>query len=135
MRLTRCRLLPVFYLAELETVDSKQERRMFLISLKRPNSSASWLIGDFDYLVTTVVSRTTGPVPFVSPKENLVILGAANATVLRPIMEINSTILPPFINAAELFTPISTAGVGTDAQDGEYGIIPISYYTRIHRCG
>ncbi|KAE8767875.1 putative LRR receptor-like serine/threonine-protein kinase [Hordeum vulgare] len=110
-------LLPVFYLAELETVDSKQERRMFLISLKRPNSSASWLIGDFDYLVTTVVSRTTGPVPFVSPKENLVILGAANATVLRPIMEINSTILPPFINAAELFTPISTAGVGTDAQD------------------
>ncbi|VAI55605.1 unnamed protein product [Triticum turgidum subsp. durum] len=111
-------LLPVFYLAELETVDGKQERRLFLISLKRPNSSASWLIGDFDYLVTTVVSRTTGrPVPFVSPKENLVILGAANATTLRPIMEINSTILPPFINAAELFTPISTAGVGTDPQD------------------
>ncbi|KAF7078222.1 hypothetical protein CFC21_082696 [Triticum aestivum] len=111
-------LLPVFYLAELETVDSKQERRVFLISLKRPNSSASWLIGDFDYLVTTIVSRTTGrPVPFISPKENLVILGAANATTLRPIMEINSTILPPFINAAELFTPISTAGVGTDAQD------------------
>ncbi|KAF7089450.1 hypothetical protein CFC21_092424 [Triticum aestivum] len=120
-------LLPVFYLAELETVDSKQERRLFLISLKRrlflislkrPNSSASWPIGDFDYLVTTVVSRTTGrPAPFISPKENLVILGAANATTLRPIMEINSTILPPFINAAELFTPISTAGVGTDAQD------------------
>lgn len=120
------RLLPVLYFAELEILDSKHERLFFI----RAQRNKSWvLLGGLDYLKTDVVSRNA-PYPFVSPLENYITLRAANATAVRQLFNNNSTILPPFINAAELFTPISTANIGTDAQDGNYGIILILYIPR-----
>ncbi|KAK1684508.1 hypothetical protein QYE76_045356 [Lolium multiflorum] len=106
-------LLPVLYFAELELVDSEHER-MFFISVER---NSTWmLLGRLDYLDTFVEYRDA-PFPFINPEDNYILLRAANATRLRPVLDINGTVLPPFINAAELFSPISTADVGTEAQD------------------
>jgi hypothetical protein len=71
----------------------------------------------------TFVEYRDAPFPFINPEDNYILLRAANATRLRPVLDINGTVLPPFINAAELFSPISTADVGTEAQDGKYGIM------------
>jgi hypothetical protein len=107
------------YFAELELVDSEHER-MFFISVER---NSTWmLLGRLDYLDTFVEYRDA-PFPFINPEDNYILLRAANATRLRPVLDINGTVLPPFINAAELFSPISTADVGTEAQDGKYGIM------------
>jgi hypothetical protein len=107
------------YFAEVELLDSKDER-LFFISVER---NSSWmLIGGFDYL-DTVVQYRDAPFPFISPEDNYILLKAANATLLPSLVDIKGTVLPPFINAAELFSPVSTAGVGTEAQDGKYGIM------------
>ncbi|CAM0903497.1 unnamed protein product [Alopecurus aequalis] len=106
-------LLPVLYFAEVEVVDSKHER-MFFIYVER---NSSWmLLGRLDYL-DTVVEYRDAPFPFLSPDDNYIMIKAANATKLRSIIDINGTVLPPFINAAELFSPVSTADIGTEAQD------------------
>jgi hypothetical protein len=111
------------YFAKVELVESKHER-MFFISIER---NSSWmLLGRLDYL-DTVVQYRDAPFPFISPEDNYIMLKAANATALRALVDINGTVLPPFINAAELFSPVSTADVGTEAQDGKYGIV-YSYY-------
>jgi hypothetical protein len=115
------------YFAEVELVDSKHER-MFIVSAKR---NSSWLLlGNFDYLVTAIEYKDA-PFPFVSPQDNYIMLKAANATALRPLFNINGTVLPPFINAAELFSPISTADVGTDAQDGKYEIVLMLFLVKL----
>ncbi|XBI81323.1 hypothetical protein VPH35_090253 [Triticum aestivum] len=109
-------LLPILYFSELQVLDGTHDRLFFLGVGKAEYWWGS--MGKVERYITEVF-HVDEPSPFLSPQENYIKLNATNRTAIREIHGINatSTILPPFINAAELFSPISTASVGTDAQD------------------
>jgi hypothetical protein len=111
-----CRYICIFHFAELQSLDANSTRQFYITINGRPFYR---LPITPDHLFTNVVYNKEPHWGF--NQYNVTLNATANST------------LSPVINAAEIFSVISTANVGTYAQDGRVHDRSRDVHLRIHR--